>query len=294
MSLSRPISRRALIAAGAALALPGLARAASLRAATLDWAILETLLALGHPPVAATELIQFREIAIEPPVPDSVADLGLRGLPNLETLLLARPDIIFNSSFYAALEPRLARIAPVESFALYLPGRAPYEPMAAMTRTISARLGTPEAADALLGRAEAEFTALRRRLSGVARPVLPLNFGDARHFRSFGFDSMIGEALPRLGLTNAWAEPTSYSATAPVGIEALARYEDAFIAVIGPTPPDVEPVLARSPFWQALPAVKARRVLRLGPVDPFGAIPSSLRFARLLTEALEAQDASRG
>lgn len=294
MSLASPISRRALIAAGAALAFPGFAQAASLRAATLDWAILETLLALGHPPVAATELVQFRDIAVEPPVPDSVADLGLRGLPNLETLLLARPDIIFNSNFYAALEPRLARIAPVESFILYLPGRAPYEPMVAMTRTIATRLGIPQAADALLGRAEAEFAGLRHRLSGVARPVLPLNFGDARHFRSFGFDSMIGEALPRLGLTNAWAEPTSYSATAPVGIEALARYEDAFIAVIGPTPLDVEPVLARSPFWQALPAVKAGRVLRLGPVDPFGAIPSSLRFARLLAEALEAQDASRG
>jgi iron complex transport system substrate-binding protein len=294
VSLASPISRRALIAAGAALALPGLARAGSQRAATLDWAILETLLTLGHPPVAATELIQFREIAVEPPVPDSVADLGLRGLPNLETLLLARPDIIFNSNFYVALEPRLARIAPVESFSLYLPGRAPYEPMAAMTRAIAARLGIPEAADALLARAEADFARMRRRLSMVERPVLPLNFGDARHFRTFGFDSMIGEALPRLGLANAWTEPTSYSATAPVGIEALARYEDAFIAVIGPTPPDVEPVLARSPFWRALPAVKAGRVLRLGPVDPFGAIPSSLRFARLLTEALEAQGASRG
>lgn len=294
MSLASPISRRALIAAGAALALPGLARAGSQRAATLDWAILETLLVLGHPPVAATELIQFREIAVEPPVPDSVADLGLRGLPNLETLLLARPDIIFNSNFYVALEPQLARIAPVESFSLYLPGRAPYEPMAAMTRAIATRLGIPEAADALLARAEADFAKMHSRLNMISQPVLPLNFGDARHFRTFGFDSMIGEALPRLGLKNAWTEPTSYSATAPVGIEALARYKDAFIAVIGPTPPDVEPVLARSPFWRALPAVKARRVLQLDPVDPFGAIPSSLRFARLLTEALEAQDASRG
>lgn len=294
MSLASSISRRALIAAGAALALPGLARAALLRAATLDWAILETLLALGHPPVAATELVQFREIAVEPPVPASVADLGLRGLPNLETLLLARPDIIFNSNFYAALEPRLSRIAPVESFSLYLPGRAPFEPMVAMTRAIAARLGIQEAADALLARAEADFAKMRSRLSMITHPVLPLNFGDARHFRSFGFDSMIGDALPRLGLRNVWTEPTSYSATAPVGIEALARYEDDFIAVIGPTPPDVEPVLARSPFWQALPAVKAGRVLRLGPVDPFGAIPSSLRFARLLTEALEAQGAIRG
>lgn len=290
-----PISRRALLAAGTVLALPGLARAASMRAATLDWAILETLLALGHPPVAATELIQFREIAVEPPVPDSVADLGLRGLPNLETLLLARPDIIFNSNFYVALETRLARIAPVESFSLYLPGRAPYEPITAMTRAIAARLGTPDAADALLARAEVDFAKMRSRLTGVSRPVLPLNFGDARHFRTFGFDSMIGEALPRLGVTNGWTGSTFYSATAPVSIEALAGYSEAWLAVIGPVPPYVAPVLARSAFWQALPAVKAGRVLWLGPVDPFGAIPSALRFARLLTQALAAAEgASRG
>ncbi len=95
------------------------------RPATLDWSILETLLAIGAPPVAATELVQFREVAVEPAVPDTVADLGLRGLPNFETLLLARPDIIFNSNFYASSEPRLARIAPVESFAIYVPGTPP-------------------------------------------------------------------------------------------------------------------------------------------------------------------------
>lgn len=265
---------------------------ASLRAATLDWALLETLLALGHPPVAATELIQFREIAVEPPVPAGVADLGLRGLPNFETLLLARPDIIFNSNFYAALEPRLSRIAPVESFTLYLPGRSPYQPMVEMTHAVAARLGLDDVAQAYLSRVNEEMAGFRARLGLQARSVLPINLGDARHFRTFGFDSMIGEALPRLGLVNAWSTPTSYSAAAPMGIEALAHYPEAWIAIIGPVPPDAAR-LAQTPFWQALPAVKAGRVLWLDPVDPFGALPSMLRFARLLTQALERAEGAR-
>lgn len=296
MSLLCPISRRALLAALTLAAAPPLrAAAAPLRAATLDWALLETLLALGHPPVAATELVQFRALAVEPPVPASVADLGLRGLPNLETLLLARPDIIFNSNFYAAMEPRLARIAPVESFSLYVPGRAPYAPMLAMTRAVAARLAITDAGERLIAGTDAGFAELRARLGRQERPVLPINLGDARHFRTFGFDSMIGEALPRLGLANAWTAPTSYSAAAPVGIEVLAQHDEAWIAVIGPVPPDAAPVLARSAFWQALPAVRAGRVLWLAPVDPFGALPSALRFARLLTEAIAASgSASRG
>lgn len=283
--------RQALYAATALAAgavLPARASLAGItRAATLDWAILETLLALGVPPVAATELVQFRDIAVEPAVPASVADLGLRGLPNLETLLLARPEIIFNSSFYAALEPRLARIAPVESFTLFVPRRWPYAPAEAMTRAVAARLGRTEAADRYIAGTEAEMTALRTRLrGGDGRAVLPINFGDARHFRTFGFDSMLGEALQRLGLANAWTNPTSYSASAPVGLEALAGFDDVWIAIIGPTPPEVVPILAQSAFWNALPAVRAGRALFLGPVNPFGALPSMVRFARLLTDAL--------
>lgn len=295
MSASRRISRRAVVAAALALSCGRAAATVPPRPATLDWAILETLLALGHPPVAATELIQFREIAVEPPVPAGVADLGLRGLPNFETLLFARPDIIFNSNFYAGLKPRLAAIAAVESFDLYRPAVAPWEPMVAMTRAIASRLGDAGAGEALVAGTEGEFARLRARLGVIDRPVLPINLGDAGHFRAFGFDSMIGEAISRLGLANAWNVDTSYSATAPVGIEVLAQHPQAWIAVIGPTPPDVERVLERSAFWRALPAVAAGRVLWLGPVNPFGALPSARRFARLLTLALDgARDTARG
>lgn len=286
MNLSLP-RRRDTLAILAMAALPPPAQAAGLRVATVDWSVLETLLALGTPPVAAPELLQFREVAVEPAVPAGVTDLGLRGTVNFELLLLSRPELIYSSSFYVSSEPRLARIAPVERFSIYVPGRPPYEPAAAMMRSIGERLGRSDAAERYIAETEAEFAVLRERLKPHAtRPVIPINLGDARHFRVFGADSMFGEVLNRLGLANAWTEATSYSAMAPVGIEALARIPDAWIALIPPVPPGALEVLSSSTFWNALPSVRAGRLLQLASINPFGGLPAARRFARLLTEAL--------
>jgi iron complex transport system substrate-binding protein len=279
--------RRDALAILAAAALPRPAQAADLRVATVDWSVLETLLALGTPPVAAPELLQFREVAVEPAVPAGVTDLGLRGTVNFELLLLSRPELIYSSSFYVSSEPRLLRIAPVERFSIYVPGRSPYEPAAAMMRSIGTRLGKSDAAERYIAETEAELAGLRERLTPHAtRPVIPINLGDARHFRVFGADSMFGEVLKRLGLANAWTEATSYSAMAPVGIEALARIPEAWIALIPPVPPGALDVLSGSTFWNALPSVRAGRLLQLASINPFGGLPAARRFARLLTEAL--------
>lgn len=284
---SRLPRRRDALAILAAAALPRPAQAAALRVATVDWSVLETLLALGIAPVAAPELLQFREVAVEPVVPAVVTDLGLRGTVNFELLLLSRPELIFSSSFYVSSEPRLTRIAPVERFSIYAPGRPPYEPAAEMMRVIGVRLGKSSEAERYIVETEAEFASLRERLKPhAARPMIPINLGDARHFRVFGADSMFGEVLKRLGLANAWTEATSYSAMAPVGIEALARIPDAWVALIPPVPPGALETLAGSTFWNALPSLRAGRLLQLGSINPFGGLPAARRFGRLLAEAL--------
>lgn len=294
MNLRLPTRREAL-AILAVAALPRPAHAVGLRVATVDWSVLETLLALGALPVAAPELLQFREVAVEPAVPAGVTDLGLRGAVNFELLLLSRPELIYSSSFYVSSEPRLARIAPVERFSIYVPGRPPYESAAAMMRSIGARLGRSNEAERYIAEAEAEFAALRERLTPhAARPVIPINLGDPRHFRVFGADSMFGEVLKRLGLANAWSDDTSYSAMAPVGLEALARVPDAWIALIPPVPPGALEVLAGSTFWNALPSVRAGRLLQLASINPYGGLPAARRFARLLAEALLAKGPAHG
>lgn len=290
MTLVPPVTRRSALAllAGAALPVPARAQERPQRIATVDWAVLETLLALGVTPVAATELLQFREIAVEPEVPASVADLGLRGTVNFEMLRLARPELIFSSSFYVSSEPRMRLIAPVESFSIYTPDSRPFAAAEAMMQAIGQRLGITETAQRRVAETYAEFASLRARLAGLGEhPVIPINLGDARHFRVFGADSMFGEALARLGLANAWTQATSYSAMAPVGLEALARVPEAWIALIPPIPPDAMPILDRSAFWNALPNVRAGRVLVLDSINPFGGLPAARRFARLLVTAIE-------
>ncbi|UZF90762.1 ABC transporter substrate-binding protein [Bosea sp. NBC_00550] len=288
-------TRRGALALLAAAGLPLPARAAGLRVATVDWSVLETLLALEAPPVAAPELRQFREVAVEPEVPAGVTDLGLRGTVNFELLLLSRPELIYSSSFYVSSEPRLRRIAPVESFSIYAPGRAPYEPAVAMTRSIGERLGIAAGAERYIAETEAELAALRERLKPhAARPVIPVNLGDTRHFRVFGADSMFGEVLTRLGLANAWTDQTSYSAMAPIGLEALVRMPDAFVALIPPVPPGAMRTLAASAFWNALPNLRDGRLLELGSINPYGGLPAARRFARLLAEALLKAETARG
>ena len=118
------------------------------------------------------------------------------------------------------------------------------------------------------------------------RPIFVVSLGDSRHFRAFGADSLFGDVLTRLGLTNAWTDTTSYSAAAPVGLEALARVPESSIVIVEPLPPEVGRNLPDNALWHALPAVKAGRVSIVPPINHFGGLPAARRFARLLTEAL--------
>ena len=278
-----------LAALAATLAVPGRAHAAASagpRVATLDWALLETLLAMKADVVAGAELRQFREVAITPEVPADVTDLGLRGLPNFEALYHARPELIFNSNFYAANEPVLARIAPVETHSIYVPERSPLELAIDATRAIGERLGLSSGGD-MIEALEAQLHHQQQTLrAGDGRPVLPINLGDARHYRVFGGDSMFGEVISRLGLTNAWTGATAYTAMAPIGIETLATMPDARILLIPPHPADAIAALEASAFWNALPQVREGRVLTIASVNPYGALPAAARFADLLTEGL--------
>ncbi|WP_420961500.1 ABC transporter substrate-binding protein [Brucella sp. IR073] len=275
-----------LALAAGILASPSTLRAGPLpRIAAIDWAMFETALAIGAVPVAATELIQFREIAIEPEVPPDVVDIGLRGAPNMELLRIIAPDLILSSNFYEYRRPAFGRIAPVFSQTIYEAGVPPFEPARNAMLALGRKLGLEDTAHNYIAATEADIATLRERIKTRSRPVFLISIGDSRHFRAFGGDSMFGDVLARLGLANAWKGATSYSATAPVGIETLADVPEADIVVIGPVPPEARVILPASPIWNALPAVSEGRVAMLAPIDHFGALPAARRFVRLLGAA---------
>ena len=286
---SRQPNRRELLALAAAMSFfPAGAEARAPTIATIDWGLLETALAIGAVPVAATELLQFRKIAIEPPVPDTVADLGLRGSPSFELLRVIEPDLILISGFYEYQRPSLERIAPVLALPVYEEGKPPYPLARHATLALGERLGRTAQAQACLEETGEELARAKDTLARIAgRPFFVISLGDSRHFRAFGADTMFGDVLGRLGLANAWQEATSYSAAAPVGIEALARVPEAFVAVIGPLPPEVRRSLGENALWNALPAIREGRTIYLDPINHFGALPSARRFAKLLSGGVE-------
>lgn len=284
------LSRRKALGILAALALPNVAHANPFsRIAAIDWAMLECLMALGVTPIAATELIRFREDAVEPPIPSSVVDLGLRGSPNFELLYLLKPDLILSSPFYTQHEDALKSIAPIMSLPFYVHGEGPYAKSLEAVTALGEKLELSAKAASVI-EVQAEFIAeTKEALKPFAsRPTYLINIGDARHFRAFGNDSMFGDMLERLGLPNAWTDRSRFTFAAPVPLENLAANPDARIIIISDIPVESRNGLRNSVIWRSLKPVREGRVYMLDNINPYGGITAGLRFARLLKDALQA------
>ncbi|THV23050.1 ABC transporter substrate-binding protein [Peteryoungia ipomoeae] len=296
----RSYGRRAVLQLVAATGLAGLAAplsraaasstgAAAQRLAAIDWAMLETACAIGHVPVAACELIRFRAESASLALPQDLLDLGLRGSPNFEQLRFARPDLILSSPFYVRLEGAFTAVAPVYSLPFFVRGEPSLPHALDALQALALRLDDPRSGERARHEAETRFDRLASRLKPHAdRPVMLIDFGDSRHFRAFGFDSLYGSTLARLGLVNAWQGGTQFSFAAPVPIDRLAEIPDANFVIVNPVPIEARGQLQTSRLWNALPPVREGRVHQLGATNAFGGVPSALAFAEGLAEALAA------
>ena len=282
--------RRVLtLLATAALQTPVLGKPIS-RVAAIDWAMLETSVSIGVMPIAATELLRFRLDAIEPELPDSVADLGLRGAPNFELLHLLRPELILSSPFYAKHRDQLEAIAPVVSMPFYIKGEPPFGKALKAMKDLGDVLNRQAEAALVVEETQQKLAQMATAFAPfAARPSYIINIGDSRHFRAFGADSMFGSVLDRLGLPNAWTERSRFSFNATVPLEALAETPEARIVVVSDVPVEARSGLAGSKIWNALEPVRTGRVIQLANINPYGGVTAAMRFARLLSTALPAE-----
>jgi len=158
----------------------------------------------------------------------------------------------------------------------------------AIARTLGDRLGCPEAAENYLRAADRLLDSYRERMRALQpRPVLLVNFVDPRHVRVYGGAGLYHGVLDRIGVANAWTGETSYWGYATVGVERLATARDLRLIAFDPIPADARRTLEQSPLWTQLPFVRAGHVTEFPTIFMFGAMPSALRFARLLVEKLE-------
>lgn len=287
-------TRRALISALPALALcggrPGFAAPPS-RIVSLDYGLSSTLLALGLPPVGISERAGWAEWVVAPELPPSVAELGISSEPNLEVLARLDPDLILVTPWLDAQIPRLEAHAPVLRLETFLwTGRPILEACIDSTRIMARRIGREAEAEALFAAMESLFAECRARLATQSgRKVVLAHFWDARHVRISGDPSLFNDVLTRIGLRNAWEDPTGAWGFQTVPIEALSRVTDpdAMLLVFDPVPEGTMESLAQSPLWRALPITAPGRIRPIAPVLLFGMVAEAMRFARLVTEAME-------
>ncbi|WP_019965815.1 ABC transporter substrate-binding protein [Pannonibacter phragmitetus] len=256
-----------------------------LRIAVLDWAWAETLLALGVAPAAVAEAPLYGARVVSPALAEGTVDLGLRSWPNMELLRAFRPDLIVTQTGYGVPAAMLEPVAPVLSLPLYTPERQPLKRAEEGLEAIATRLQRQESGRAYLKQADLQFTALRNELRSYdCRPLLILKFASDRLADIYGPGSLFHDVLDRLGLPSAWRHSGSHWGFSTAGLDAIAANPEARIIIIEPGPPEA---LAASGLWRAIPAVRAGRVVSIPPVWVFGALPSALRFAGILTKALQ-------
>jgi ferric hydroxamate transport system substrate-binding protein len=281
--------RQVLFALASACAYPRFATARStVRVACLDWALAETTLALGHKPIAVVAASDWKRFVIEPPLPAGTVDLGLQQEINLELLARTRPDLILTSPFVQHADVVLRQIAPTLQLSIFEKTASALDQPRALARTLGQRLDRVDNAERFLADAERMFDSYRVRIEALnPLPVMLVNFIDARHVRVYGGAGLYQNVLDRIGLTNAWRGTSNYWGFATVGIERLATDAPLHLIAFEPIPPDAQVTLRNSPLWSRLPFVVAGQVSSLPPAFMFGAMPSALRFARLLVEHIE-------
>ncbi|MDH2999327.1 iron ABC transporter substrate-binding protein [Chelonobacter oris] len=262
----------------------------TVKIATLDWTVAETLLALGQPPVAIGDAESYRTWVAVPQLPKNTLDLGSRLQPNAERLAQIQPDLFINSAMFRNLEPLLQRYVAdpqqIKSVNFYQAGNL-WQNQLAATRRLAQWIGKPQAAEALIQQSEQLFADLNTELQPFqSRPLLLVQFIDSRHLRVYGENSLFGETIRQMGFRNAWTHEVTVWGAANISINQLADFHDnPRLVVIKPYPLNVPTALQHNTLWQHLSL--SQDPLVLPAIWTFGALPSAQRFALALRNALQ-------
>lgn len=258
------------------------------RVVSLDYAIAQTLIEIGRPPIALAGADAWDKWCVEPPLPPGLVNLGTAREINLEILQQLKPDLILSTPYLERIKPKLERIARVETLPVHATGSSPWPHLVEATRRLGDLLGARDEAEAFLARTDATLAGYRDRVAPFRdRPVLPVFFQTARTAWVFGRNSLYNDGLVRLGLVNGWPRQPNAWGFSQVGLEALAEAREARLIAFEPVPADALALLRDSPIWQAVGFAEPGRTIRLAPTLAFGSLPVLTRFGRLLAEAAD-------
>jgi ferric hydroxamate transport system substrate-binding protein len=146
------------------------------RVVALEWNVAEHAVSLGVMPVGVADVTGYGNWVKAEPLDASVADVGVRGEPSIDSIAALRPDLIL-----ATDELPDTAVTQMEAFA----------PVAFVKGN--------DAKDSI--------GTMRRNLELVAQATGKQVEGSQVSIRPFAKGSLISDVTEQLGLTNAWTEP---------------------------------------------------------------------------------------
>ncbi|HGW6106283.1 TPA: Fe(3+)-hydroxamate ABC transporter substrate-binding protein FhuD [Citrobacter werkmanii] len=256
------------------------------RIVALEWLPVELLLALGITPYGIADIPNYKLWVNEPPLPESVIDVGLRTEPNLELLTEMKPSFLVWSAGYGPAPEKLARIAPGQGFN-FSDGKKPLAVARKSLQEMAQLLNLSASAERHLAEYDRFIASLKPRfMQRGARPVLLTSLLDSRHMLVFGPNSLFQEVLDEYGIPNAWQGETNFWGSTAVSIDRLAAYKDVDVLCFDHGNDKEMAALMSTPLWQAMPFVRDGRFQRVPAVWFYGATLSAMHFARILDNAL--------
>ncbi|MCI0592380.1 iron complex transport system substrate-binding protein [Chromohalobacter marismortui] len=262
--------------------------------ATFDFAIAETLNALGHPPTFISGLQGYETYSRQPGIIPSSINLGYRHLPNLELLASDPPKyILISPPAHVSLIPKLRKIATVKEYPLYKnydgkSHKSHWQIIEELTRELGRLTADPTAAEKYISQTNKRFDELKKHLKDVSSPLLIVRLMDERHARVYGHGSVEGMVLKRLGLENAWKDKLGKWGLATVSAKALLPIDAKVIFLDSPyDPPGGQERILNQGLWKHWPSIK-RNDYAILSLDywSWGGFPSARRFAESLADCL--------
>lgn len=252
-----------------------------------DWAVAETFSMLGVTPIAIAQLRNYQAWTGNEVIIKNAIEIGLKPMPNLELLADYDPTLIVGGN--PLLMQHISTLAPTMNVSLYPFEDEPWQSTIDFTFEIAEQLNLHAEAVSVTTQANQLLSILRQKIINTETPILIVQFRDDRHAWVYGKNSLLQGVINQLGLTNAWEQPTSDIGLSVVTIDVLARSEGHLFIIESPAYRErVGERLENSAIWRTLISQREENISYL-PANywPIGALPSALRFAEALVEALE-------
>ncbi|GAA5528694.1 iron-siderophore ABC transporter substrate-binding protein [Herpetosiphon gulosus] len=268
------------------------------RVIALDWMYLEDVLALGVQPVGAIDLENYPKwVDLPLTIDPSVVSIGANPAPDFETIAALKPDLILVGALRGeTIYDQLNAIAPTMMFNPYLKeGEGqPYDEMTTTFSTIAAVLGKETEGAQVLAKMEQTFANAKAQLAEAgladANVLVAQTYAsnNAAEVRLFTDNAAVMEIIKRLGLKNAWSDPTyQVWGFSSVGTEALAQFGDVHMLYITEENNDPFQSDAIKPYWDSLEFVKAGQAHTLDSQTwTFGGPIAAEVFTQRVTAAL--------